>query len=221
MARHLTDRTVWITANKMLYVANLHRDGLLKVGVTDRPRRRRTELRHTLSAPKLSYIIEIDVPWGWGDEIEWGSRLHAALRKNSSRLQLFSTAELTEEVVNASPQDAHRELGKMLLETAVDSSSGAYGLPIDKVDWRFRDFVRHAYPEAEFSPRLWADVKIRQAFLFWLRGEPITRWQRIMQGYSCAEIDEMGPVHPSVPARGLEDSFALLRDDSRKNKSNI
>ena len=63
MARHLTDRTVWITANKMLYVANLHRDGLLKVGVTDRPRRRRTELRHTLSAPKLSYIIEIDVPW--------------------------------------------------------------------------------------------------------------------------------------------------------------
>ena len=137
----------------MLYVANLHRDGLLSVGVTDRPRRRRTELRRTLSAPKLSYIIEIDLPWGWGDELEWGSRLHAALRQNSSRLQLFSEAELTEEVVDASPQDAHRELGRMLLETAVDSSSGAYGLPIDKVDWRFRDFVRDAYPDAEFSPR--------------------------------------------------------------------
>ena len=82
-------------------------------------------------------------------------------------------------------------VGQDAFGDGVDSSIGAYGLPIHKVDWRFRDFVRHAYPEAEFSPRLCAHVKIRQAFLFSLRGEPITRWQRIMQRYSCAEIDSI------------------------------
>lgn len=104
----------------MLYIACLHRNGLLKVGVTDRPNRRRAELRRKLGAPKLHYIIEEHVPPGWGFEVEWEKRLLAALRRRSCRLQLFSEVELSEEVVDASHADAHRELDRMLAETEVD-----------------------------------------------------------------------------------------------------
>jgi hypothetical protein len=185
----------------MLYIADLHRDGLLKVGVTawTRENSRRSELRAKLSAPKLEFIEMTPVPFGWGTEIEWERRLLAALRARTGRLQLFSGAELSEEVVDATPSDAHGELSRMRAETEINPNVSADRLPRDKEDWRFVNFMELVYPETHYSPvdfpSQWKDLINRQVFLYWLRHEPTERWLRESLGYSCNEIDRLQAIH--------------------------
>jgi hypothetical protein len=182
----------------MLYIADLHRDGLLKVGVTawTRENRRRLELRRTLGAPKLEFIVTTAVPFGWGTETEWERRLLAALRARSGRLQIFSDAELSEEVVDAAPSDANCELSRMRAETEIDANVSADELPLDKEDWRFASFMDYFHPKVRYSicgyfPSEWKDITTRQVFLYWLRHEPTERWLRESLGYSCDEIDRL------------------------------
>jgi hypothetical protein len=181
----------------MLYIADLHRDGLLKVGVTawTRENARRSELRRTLGAPGLEFIVTTPVPFGWGTETEWERRLLAALRARSGRLQLFSDAELSEEVVDATPSDAYGELSRMRARTEIDANLSAKLLPPDKEDWRFVNFMERVYPKARYSPAdfpsQWKDLINRQLFLYWLRDEPIEKSRRLSLGYSCAEIDRL------------------------------
>lgn len=182
----------------MLYITDLHRDGLLKVGVTawTRKNRRRSELRRTLGAPKLEFIVTTAVPFGWGTETEWEQRLLAALRARSCRLQIFSDAELSEEVVDAAPFDANCELSRMRAETEIDANASADELPFDKEDWRFANFMDYFLPEVRYSicgyfPSQWKDLITRQVFLYWLRHEPIERRLRKALGYSCDEIDRL------------------------------
>lgn len=182
----------------MLYIANLYRNNLIKIGVTHWTREniRRGELRRTLGAPKLEFIETTTIPFGWGTELEWERRLITTLRKNSGRLQLFSAAELSEEVVDASPRDATRELQRIRTETEVDIALSADQLPLDKEDWRFVHFMDYFHPKIGYSRcghslGHWKDPITRQVFLYWLRGEPTERWRRESLGYSCAEIERL------------------------------
>jgi hypothetical protein len=182
----------------MLYVASLGRNRLLKVGVTgwNRLVPRRAELRQKLNAPRLDYLIIAHVPWGWGSDTEWERRLLTALRKNGGRLQLFSDAELSEEVVDATATDVSHELKILRRPTEVPLNARALDLAADKEDWRFLRFMEFAYPEARYSrngyfPTHWADPLNRLAFLYWLRGEPIMRSIRLREGLCCDEIEEV------------------------------
>ncbi len=176
----------------MLYVADLRRDNLLKVGVTARfdENRRRTELRRTLNAPKLQYVVTTRVPSGWGAETVWEKRLLAALRRNCGTLQLYSAAERSEEVVDASKADAYRELQKLRAETYVDMEAHALDLNPNKEDWRFGGFMENVFPEARYPScgNYWANALYRQLFLYWIRGEPVFRGQREAYSLSCAEV---------------------------------
>jgi hypothetical protein len=190
----------------MLYVASLGRNDLLKVGVTawSRLGSRRAELRKKLNAPKLDYLVTTHVPWGWGAETEWESRLLTALSKKSGRLQLFSDAEVSEEVVDATAADALRELKLLRRRTEVRVDLRALDLPSDKEDWRFVHFMDLAYPEVRYSshgysPIHWADPLTRLAFLYWLRAEPIVRSIRLREGLCCDEIEEV--IAPSRKLR--------------------
>lgn len=185
----------------MLYIADLNREGLLKVGVTawTRETSRRSELRRTLSAPKLDFIVTTPVPFGWGTETEWERRLLAALRARTGRLQLFSDAEFSEEVVDATPSDAREELSRMRAETEIDANVSADTLSADKEDWRFVHFMERVFPKAHYSPAdfpsEWKNLTNRQVFLYWLRHEPTERWLRESLGYSCNEMDRLQAIH--------------------------
>jgi hypothetical protein len=160
----------------MLYVADLGRDGLLKVGIStwSRIEDRERELRRSLSAPRLKIFIKTRVPMGWGGDLTWERRLICLLQRHSSVLQIASSCERSKEVIDASPDDAHEGLRSLRLETEIEALSEAEGLDPDKEDWRFAIFVRPFYRDMEFETddfisEHWRNAKTRQLFLEWLR----------------------------------------------------
>lgn len=177
----------------MIYVADLMHDGLLKVGLTEglRVHARQAELRRTLGEPCLKIFLEATVPTGWGSDREWERRLLRNLFISTGRLQFVAAGHISHEVVEASRDDAWRELAAMQRETEVDSQLHAWQLDPQREDWRFEDFVHSQYSGCRYSTSDWLDPLMRQAFLYFLRGEPIARWDRITRGYSCWEVDEV------------------------------
>jgi hypothetical protein len=177
----------------MLYVADLRRDGLLKVGITHerRARARVGELRRDLTEPHLEVFLIATVPYGWGTDRSWERRLFKKLMKRSNRLQLFAKQHKSTEVVEATRDEARAELQSMLRRTEVDPQLAAPQLDPEREDWRFEGFLFDQHLDYEASHHYWQDVVLRQVFLYWLRGEPTMRALRLSQGYSCAEIDEL------------------------------
>ena len=167
----------------MLYIADLKRDGLLKVGIAGwwRTDRRQSELRRQWKAPKLEIISSTLVPFGWGSEAEWERRLIARLKKENGTLQLFGSSESGREIVDCTKEEARRGLAAMFRCTEIDPSLDADEIPADKVDWRFcNGFMSYKYRLECRVPcealNYWKDVLTRQAFIQWLRGD---EWARI------------------------------------------
>ena len=136
------------------------------------------------------------IPRGWAPETEWERQLLLALRNKGGRLQLFSEAELSEEVVDATPDEARYELQILRRQTEVRAIARALDLDVAKEDWRFVHFMDSTYPDVEYStggnsPKYWADPLYRLGFLYWLRGEPIMRSIRQREGLPCEEIEEV------------------------------
>ena len=174
----------------MLYIADLNRDNLLKVGITHERREpaRVRELRRTLREPRLEIFASAVIPMGWGTDREWEQAVLQELRQQTSCLQLSAPQHVSTEVVEAKREDAARILNKMLRKTEVDSRLSAMQLDPEREDWRFPSFVAYYYGEAASAQ--WCDAILRQCFLYWLRDEPIARWERLQLGYSIAEIEE-------------------------------
>lgn len=166
----------------MLYIADLKRDGLLKVGIAGwwRTDRRQSELRRHWKAPKLELISCTVVPFGWGSEADWERQLIDRLKKGNGTLQLFGSSEIGREIVDCTKEDARRELKAMCRSTEIDQRLDADEVAADKVDWRFcNGFMSYKYNlechDQGDSLRYWKDVLTRQAFIQWLRGDEGTR----------------------------------------------
>jgi hypothetical protein len=171
----------------MLYIADLKRDGLVKIGVASwwRLKRRESELRRELEAPMLKMVVRTQIPFGWGRDEDWEKRIIHALLSYSGNLQLYATDEQSTEVVDATVDAARRELQILRLETEIDITKDAHEISIQKEDWRFFDFMLWKYPETESSvkrhPGLhWRDLITRQVFINWLRGN---EWAPMPPGY--------------------------------------
>lgn len=176
----------------MLYVADLYHDSLLKVGITRERRQsaRQGELRRHFGEHRLELFIEQTIPHGWGEDRQWEQSLLARLR--SRRLQLFAGQHHSTEVVEATRGEAWTELLAMLRITEINSKLSASQIDPRREDWRFEGFMSFFYPESREPPcTYWNDVIIRQTFLYWLRGEPIARWEREVRGFSCSEVDNL------------------------------
>ncbi len=159
----------------MLYIADLKRDGLLKIGISGwyRIDKREAELRRKWKASKLQIIADTVVPSGWGPEAEWERRLIAMLKKETGTLQLFGTSEKGREIVDCTREQAITALANMHRETEIDSRKDADDLPSDKVDWRFCNrFLPYKYGiENDGSIHPWKDLITRQVFVNWLRND--------------------------------------------------
>jgi hypothetical protein len=177
----------------MIYVADLGHDHLLKVGITDRfyrPTARPAELRGELREPLLEVFLSAYVPFGWGTDREWETRLLRNIAQRSGRLQILAKAHRSTEVVEATREDAAEALRLMLRESEVDPCKHAWELDPHREDWRFQAFIERQYHKARWSPGSeWSDPLLRQTFLYWLRKEPFARWERETRGLSCWEID--------------------------------
>lgn len=158
----------------MLYIADLKRNGLIKIGVAGwyRTDWRESELRRRWKAPKLCIVSCTVVPYGWGPETEWERRLISRLKK-SAALQLFSGSEKGREIVDCTPKQALEELRQMHRETEIDFLKDADELPDDKVDWRFCNafLPEHYQIEHDNGGHYWMDLITRQVFINWLRGD--------------------------------------------------
>jgi hypothetical protein len=177
----------------MIYIADLRRNNLIKIGITAerRERARTAELRRQLNEPRLRIVATEFVPPGWGTDREWEQSLLSNVRARSERLQLAAVGHCSKEVLQATVDEALAEMRLLLRQTEVDPQLSALELDDTREDWRFYYFVRRAYPESDPSSRHWDDLITRQAFLYDLRGEPITRWERLSLGYSLHEIEEI------------------------------
>jgi hypothetical protein len=171
----------------MLYIADLNRDGLIKIGVANwrRLKRRESELRRELEAPKLTMVVKTPIPFGWGRDEDWEGRIIHALSSYSGNLQLYANSEQNTEVVDATIVAARRELQHLRAETEIDIMKDAHEISTEKEDWRFFEFMLWKYPETEFSVKNnsglhWRDLITRQVFINWLRGD---EWASMPPGY--------------------------------------
>ncbi len=184
----------------MLYLADLHHDNLIKVGITSDFRItadgwrlfREVELRRQHLEPGLKVFLWQRLPWGWHDaEEKWEREVLSAHRDRSGRLQIFANQHRSQEVVEATRAEARDALYSVLSKTEVDPAAAADKISPDRVDWRFESFVRRQY-YPRYSPAdiasEWRSAIMRLAFLFHLRGEPIARWERETCGFDCSEI---------------------------------
>jgi hypothetical protein len=182
----------------MVYVADLHRDQLIKIGKTDerREKARQRELRVQLGEPLLEIVAAYTIPRGWGTDYEWEQSLLRTLRLRSERLQMFAMQHVSTEVVEATSAEAQAAMHALLRVTEVDPHLRADSLDIEREDWRFESFFQREYPECRGVSDSWRDPITRQTFLYWLRQEPIARWERLALGYSCGEVEELHALGP-------------------------
>jgi hypothetical protein len=162
----------------MLYIATMGRNRLVKVGVTfeRREQKRLRELQRTWRAPELRIVHTRRIPHGWGEEEDWERALIDTLRRTGGNLQLFAPAEGGREIVDCTTDDALESLDLMLRRTEVDPNLDADALEDGRADWRFCNEFMRRYPESECVTtsdcrHFWNDIVLRQAFVFWLRGD--------------------------------------------------
>jgi hypothetical protein len=158
----------------MLYIADLRRNGLLKIGVAGwyRLNDRKAELRRKWNAPKLQFISYSIVPYGWGTEEDWERRLIERLKHGNGTLQLFASDEPGRELVDSTPEEARDALAELRSQTEIDSSKDADEISANYMDWRFcNTFLPSRYTSGmENSISRWREPIMRQIFIQWLRG---------------------------------------------------
>ena len=153
----------------MIYIAQVLRNGLIKIGKSLNPHVREKQLQRELKAKGLKIFRAIHVPFGWGTDRLWESEL--LWRARGGKIQLFSASENSTEVVDCSPQEAWALLNEMLARTEIDIGRDAPEHDDEKLDWRFYRFqfgntfeaVRH------HAPLYWRSLCHRQRFIDSLR----------------------------------------------------
>lgn len=178
----------------MLYIADLKRDRLLKVGVAAwwRIERRESELRRELNAPRLGMFVTTNIPHGWGEDTLWERRLISRLRNGAGMLQVFAGAETSVELVESTQEQAVEELRFLQRETEIDQRLDADEIDPAKEDWRFCAFMLREYHvdctrDGDDSAHYWKDPVTRQVFINSLRGDkraPIPERLYVMHEFS-------------------------------------
>lgn len=157
----------------MLYLANLNRNGLVKVGCTQRlnEKQRQSELKRQFSAPKLKIERMVAVPLGWGSEYQWETKWKQKIKSQIDRLQLFPWKENSTEVFDMTLEDAWALLLSLLKETEIRPDTDFREIDRGKADWRFYEFwlrnlapLNHSIGKHMYTLRDWRDDLNRWRF---------------------------------------------------------